>query len=42
MRNDRFAQSAKDTCGPTPVIPLTSEEPPEIVVSGNRNSVIER
>jgi hypothetical protein len=22
-----FAQSAKDTCGPTPVIPLTSEEP---------------
>lgn len=26
------AQSAKDTCGPTPVIPLTSEEPPARIV----------
>jgi len=28
-----FAQSAKDTCGPTPVIPLTSEEPPAKIVT---------
>jgi hypothetical protein len=27
-----FAQSAKDTCGPTPVIPLTSEEPPAKII----------
>jgi hypothetical protein len=26
------AQSAKETCGPTPVIPLTSEEPPAKIV----------
>jgi Family of unknown function (DUF6130) len=26
------AQSAKDTCGPTPVIPLTREEPPAKIV----------
>ena len=26
------AQSAKDTCGPTPVIPLASEEPPAKIV----------
>jgi hypothetical protein len=28
-----FAQSAKDTCGPTPVIPLTSEEPPAKIIT---------
>ena len=28
-----FAQSAKDTCGPTPVIPLTSEEPPAKLIT---------
>ncbi len=28
-----FAQSAKDTCGPAPVIPLTSEEPPAKIVT---------
>ena len=28
-----FAQSAKDTCGPAPVIPLTSEEPPAKIIS---------
>src|SRR6516164_909149 len=28
-----FAQSAKDTCGPTPVIPLTSEEPPAKIIA---------
>ena len=28
-----FAQSPKDTCGPTPVIPLTSEEPPAKIVT---------
>src|SRR6266571_7413254 len=27
-----LAQSAKDGCGPTPVIPLTSEEPPAKIV----------
>jgi hypothetical protein len=27
-----FAQSAKDTCGPTSVIPLTGEEPPAKIV----------
>jgi hypothetical protein len=27
------AQSAKDTCGPTPVIPLTSEEPPAKLIT---------
>ena len=28
-----LAQSAKDDCGPTPVIPLTSEEPPAKIVT---------
>ena len=28
-----LAQSAKDGCGPTPVIPLTSEEPPAKIVT---------
>ncbi|MGE5301683.1 MAG: DUF6130 family protein [Alphaproteobacteria bacterium] len=28
-----FAQSAKDACGPAPVIPLTSEEPPAKIVT---------
>ena len=28
-----FAQSAKDTCGPVPVIPLTSEEPPAKIIT---------
>jgi hypothetical protein len=28
-----FAQSAKDTCGPTPIIPLTSEEPPAKIIT---------
>jgi hypothetical protein len=27
-----FAQSAKDTCGPTSVIPLTGEEPPAKII----------
>ena len=27
-----FAQSTKDACGPTPVIPLTGEEPPAKIV----------
>ena len=28
-----FAQTAKDTCRPTPVIPLTSKEPPAKIVT---------
>jgi uncharacterized protein DUF6130 len=28
-----LSQNAKDTCGPTPVIPLTSEEPPAKIVT---------
>jgi hypothetical protein len=28
-----FAQSAQDPCGPTPVIPLTSEEPPAKLIT---------
>jgi hypothetical protein len=28
-----FAQSAKETCGPTPVIPLTSKEPPAKIIT---------
>jgi len=28
-----FAQSPTDTCGPTPVIPLTGEEPPAKIVT---------
>ena len=28
-----FAQSAKDTCGPTPVIPLAGEEPPATIIT---------
>jgi len=28
-----FAQSAKDNCGPSPVIPLTSEEPPAKIIT---------
>jgi hypothetical protein len=28
-----FAQSAKDTCGPVPVIPLTREEPPAKIIT---------
>jgi hypothetical protein len=28
-----FAQSAKDTCGPTPVIPLTGQEPPAKIIT---------
>lgn len=28
-----FAQSAKDPCGPTPVIPLTSAEPPAKIIT---------
>ena len=28
-----FAQSAKDTCGPTSVIPLTREEPPAKIIT---------
>jgi hypothetical protein len=28
-----FAQSANQSCGPTPVIPLTSEEPPAKIVT---------
>src|SRR5262245_45126973 len=27
-----FAQSAKDTCGPTSVIPLTGKEPPAKII----------
>ena len=28
-----FAQTPKDTCGPTPVIPFTSEEPPAKIIT---------
>jgi len=28
-----FAQSAKDTCGPTSVIPLTGKEPPAKIIA---------